>query len=685
MPPKGKLAQAQIDALTTWVKMGAPWPAEARSPARTGRRRSMTGRGNFWSFRPVVRPAVPAGPRRTRLGPKTPIDAFVLAKLEAAGLQPAPPAEKTTLLRRVYYDLTGLPPTPDGGRGVPRRTRRRTPTRRWSTGCSRRRTTASAGPGTGSTWSATPRPTATSATPPSRTPGGTATTSSAASTTTSRTTGSSASSWPATSSTPVTTEALVATGLLPARRRGTTSAADRLQATVRRAGRHRRDHRPGVPRPDGRLRPLPRPQDRPVPAGGLLPAAGVLPRRPAVRPARSAVRTIGDTADAELQKQEIAAYKERLAEVAPADEGDRGRPAAAPGRRREGRLRARARTGRTSSASTSRSTSPARTSSGTRPGSQEKAQLERKQPAGLAQALCVTEAGPTPPDTFVLVRGNPRSPGRQGRAGLPVGPHAAGRRRSRGRGRRADVGPAAGAGRLDRQPGQPADGPGDGQPRLAVPLRPRASSARRATSATSGTPPTHPELLDWLAARVRRRRLEAQAAAPADPDVERLPDVVAARPGGAGEGPGERPVLAVRPAAAVGRGDPRLDPGRQRQPEPSKMGGPSIYPTHPAEVLAGQSRPGVGLAARRRPRRQARRSVYVHVKRSLPVPILDGVRRRRPGRELPGPVRDDAADAGAGDAQRRVPQRAGAGVRRPTCGRRPATTRRRRCGWPCGG
>src|SRR5581483_5653303 len=108
MPPKGKLAQAQVDALAKWVEMGAPWPAgeirHAGPPPVDDRAR------NFWSFRPVARPPVPAVRRADWV--RTPIDAFVLAKLEAAGLQPAPPAAKTSLLRRVSYDLTGLPPSP---------------------------------------------------------------------------------------------------------------------------------------------------------------------------------------------------------------------------------------------------------------------------------------------------------------------------------------------------------------------------------------------------------------------------------------------------------------------------------------------------------------------------------------------------------------------------------------------
>jgi hypothetical protein len=67
--------------------------------------------GEHWAFRPVRRPQVPAV--RDRSWVRTPIDAFVLARLEKAGLQPAPPADKRTLLRRAYLDLIGLPPTPE--------------------------------------------------------------------------------------------------------------------------------------------------------------------------------------------------------------------------------------------------------------------------------------------------------------------------------------------------------------------------------------------------------------------------------------------------------------------------------------------------------------------------------------------------------------------------------------------
>src|SRR5262249_57617000 len=77
------------------------------------------GRGGFhiserdrahWAFQPVKRPVVPAV--KDREWARNPIDAFILAALEAKGFRPNPPATKRQLIRRVYYDLTGLPPTP---------------------------------------------------------------------------------------------------------------------------------------------------------------------------------------------------------------------------------------------------------------------------------------------------------------------------------------------------------------------------------------------------------------------------------------------------------------------------------------------------------------------------------------------------------------------------------------------
>ena len=110
MPPKAKLADAEIAALTEWVKRGAPWPADKPGAAKASEFDLATRKAKQWVFRPVQ---VPTAPQVINAGwPRCEIDNFILAKLEAAGLTPAPPAEKRTLLRRVTFDLIGLPPTP---------------------------------------------------------------------------------------------------------------------------------------------------------------------------------------------------------------------------------------------------------------------------------------------------------------------------------------------------------------------------------------------------------------------------------------------------------------------------------------------------------------------------------------------------------------------------------------------
>lgn len=114
MPPPGKLRPAEIAALTAWVKMGAPWPeAQAQGGAANGQAPDLTltdAQKSFWSFRPVKKPTLPKV--KNVAWAQTPIDRFVLAQLEANGLKPAPCADRRTLIRRVTYDLIGLPPTP---------------------------------------------------------------------------------------------------------------------------------------------------------------------------------------------------------------------------------------------------------------------------------------------------------------------------------------------------------------------------------------------------------------------------------------------------------------------------------------------------------------------------------------------------------------------------------------------
>jgi cytochrome c553 len=106
MPPTGKLSDADISTLKQWVESGAVWPRETPAPAPlTGKQITPADR-QYWAFQPIKDPVPPELPA------KNPIDRFILAKLAEKHIQPARPAAKLTLLRRVTYDLTGLPPTP---------------------------------------------------------------------------------------------------------------------------------------------------------------------------------------------------------------------------------------------------------------------------------------------------------------------------------------------------------------------------------------------------------------------------------------------------------------------------------------------------------------------------------------------------------------------------------------------
>ena len=104
--PKARLTARQVADLTRWVKEGAVFPADAAKTANV-----RTRDPNHWSFRPPVSVDLPSV--KNAAWTQSPIDRFVLARLEAAGLAPAAPADRRTLLRRVTFDLTGLPPTPE--------------------------------------------------------------------------------------------------------------------------------------------------------------------------------------------------------------------------------------------------------------------------------------------------------------------------------------------------------------------------------------------------------------------------------------------------------------------------------------------------------------------------------------------------------------------------------------------
>jgi mono/diheme cytochrome c family protein len=109
MPPKGALPKPAVDTLTEWIKAGAPWPDDVAPPLKAASPAEM--RGSHWAFRPVQKPSEPAV--KDAAWGANPLDRFILAGLEAKGLHPTRPADARTLIRRVTYDLIGLPPTPE--------------------------------------------------------------------------------------------------------------------------------------------------------------------------------------------------------------------------------------------------------------------------------------------------------------------------------------------------------------------------------------------------------------------------------------------------------------------------------------------------------------------------------------------------------------------------------------------
>ncbi len=113
MPPDGKLSDSEIAALTQWVERGLPWPGSAEPSAEATAPVAAIDPAarNFWSLRPIADPAPPVV--RNESWPRSDLDRFLLAKLEAAGRSPAPPADRRTLIRRATFDLIGLPPTPE--------------------------------------------------------------------------------------------------------------------------------------------------------------------------------------------------------------------------------------------------------------------------------------------------------------------------------------------------------------------------------------------------------------------------------------------------------------------------------------------------------------------------------------------------------------------------------------------
>jgi hypothetical protein len=111
MPEKRKLPAEEIAIFEEWVKMGAPDPRTGEGAAKKQTGLSIEEGKKFWSYQPVRKPAAPAV--KDTAWPRNDIDRFILTKIEAAGAKPARDARPEVLLRRLYYNLIGLPPTPE--------------------------------------------------------------------------------------------------------------------------------------------------------------------------------------------------------------------------------------------------------------------------------------------------------------------------------------------------------------------------------------------------------------------------------------------------------------------------------------------------------------------------------------------------------------------------------------------
>ena len=111
MPPKKKLSAEKIEDFEKWVAMGAPDPRTTGDATASEKKLNLDAARQFWAFKPVSKPTVPKL-KRTDWA-YTDIDRFVLSALEGKGLEPVQDANNLILLRRLYFDLIGLPPTPD--------------------------------------------------------------------------------------------------------------------------------------------------------------------------------------------------------------------------------------------------------------------------------------------------------------------------------------------------------------------------------------------------------------------------------------------------------------------------------------------------------------------------------------------------------------------------------------------
>jgi hypothetical protein len=118
MPPDSRLSDAEIEILEQWVATGAKWPNSSAMTSRAGRPNKISDEDRkWWAFQPLSQPAIPTTKSLDdsdlqAIWSRQEIDQFILAKMQSKGLTPAPPADRVSLMRRLSFDLTGLPPTP---------------------------------------------------------------------------------------------------------------------------------------------------------------------------------------------------------------------------------------------------------------------------------------------------------------------------------------------------------------------------------------------------------------------------------------------------------------------------------------------------------------------------------------------------------------------------------------------
>ena len=110
MPPRGKLSDREIAELVSWIQRGAPFPQSPDEAHAAPSAIDYTAGRSFWSFQPAQPQAIPEVVHAT--WPRERLDWFVLARMEQAGFAPSPPAAREILIRRLSFDLTGMPPTP---------------------------------------------------------------------------------------------------------------------------------------------------------------------------------------------------------------------------------------------------------------------------------------------------------------------------------------------------------------------------------------------------------------------------------------------------------------------------------------------------------------------------------------------------------------------------------------------